>query len=154
MFWFTSLCLCKECSNSYSWQLNCSTPNLSDIDWVMNNCSSDNSWLQTCEVFDTIVCDGNRSFVRKQWCAYKNGANYGFSLVLAYLTGLLGFDRFYLGYPSIGLMKLFTGGFFFLGYLIDCVLITLQILGPADGSGYAAQNPFPFLRMKNHNDVI
>ena len=49
---------------------------------------------------------------------------------------MLGMDRFYLGYHAIGLAKLCTLGFLFLGQLIDIVLIATQTLGPADGSDY------------------
>lgn len=49
---------------------------------------------------------------------------------------MFGLDRFYLGYPGIGLLKLCTLGFFFLGQLIDIILIATQVLKPADGSSY------------------
>ena len=44
--------------------------------------------------------------------------------------------RFYLGYPAIGLLKFSTLGFFFIGHLVDIILIATQSLGPADGSHY------------------
>ena len=44
--------------------------------------------------------------------------------------------RFYLGYPAVGLLKFSTLGFFFIGHLVDIVLIATQTLGPADGSHY------------------
>lgn len=49
---------------------------------------------------------------------------------------MFGVDRFYLGYPGIGLLKLCTLGFMFLGQLIDIILIATQVVGPADGSAY------------------
>lgn len=49
---------------------------------------------------------------------------------------MFGIDRFYLGYPGIGLLKLCTMGFMFIGQLIDIILIATQIVGPADGSYY------------------
>lgn len=45
-------------------------------------------------------------------------------------------SRFYLGYPAIGLLKFSTLGFFFIGHLVDIILIASQSLGPADGSNY------------------
>ncbi len=49
---------------------------------------------------------------------------------------MFGADRFYLGYPAIGLLKFSTLGFFFMGQLLDIILIASQRLGPADGSHY------------------
>lgn len=47
---------------------------------------------------------------------------------------MLGADRFYLGYPALGLLKFSTLGFFFLGQLLDIILLAGGALGPADGS--------------------
>lgn len=49
---------------------------------------------------------------------------------------MFGADRFYLGYPALGLLKLCTLGFLFLGQFCDVILIATQIVGPADGSHY------------------
>lgn len=49
---------------------------------------------------------------------------------------MFGADRFYLGYPAIGLLKLFTVGFMLMGHLVDIILIATQVVGPADGSAY------------------
>ena len=49
---------------------------------------------------------------------------------------MFGADRFYLGYPAIGLLKFCTMGFFFIGHLVDIILIASQAVGPADGSYY------------------
>lgn len=49
---------------------------------------------------------------------------------------MFGVDRFYLGYPAIGLAKLCTLGFMFLGQLTDIILIATQYVNPADGSAY------------------
>lgn len=49
---------------------------------------------------------------------------------------MFGIDRFYLGYPAIGLVKFCTLGFMFLGQLLDIILIATQVVGPADGSAY------------------
>ena len=55
-------------------------------------------------------------------------------------------DRFYLGYPTIGLLKLFTGGGFLVGNWIDILLIATQYVGPADGSDYVIQIGVPRLQ--------
>jgi TM2 domain-containing membrane protein YozV len=68
---------------------------------------------------------------------------------------MFGADRFYLGYPAIGLFKLCTLGCMFLGNIMKCkfykylnfnnlsigqivdiILIATQTVGPADGSHY------------------
>lgn len=71
---------------------------------------------------------------------------------------MFGADRFYLGYPAIGLFKLCTLGCMFLGkvwkvvgtfeniesklcvcvtgQILDIILIATQSIGPADGSHY------------------
>eukprot|EP00042_Codosiga_hollandica_P015091 m.35604 g.35604 ORF g.35604 m.35604 type:complete len:110 (-) comp44182_c0_seq3:31-360(-) len=60
------------------------------------------------------------------------------AVTLSVFLGMFGVDRFYLGYYSIGLMKLFTFGFFMIGQLLDVILIATQVVGPADGSAYFA----------------
>ena len=69
-------------------------------------------------------------------CRYTNGYSFETALLLSVFLGMLGMDRFYLGYHAIGLAKLCTFGFLFLGQLIDIILIATQTLGPADGSHY------------------
>lgn len=49
---------------------------------------------------------------------------------------MFGADRFYLGYPAMGLLKLCTLGFLFLGQFCDVILIATQTVRPADGSHY------------------
>lgn len=66
---------------------------------------------------------------------YEHRKALGYSVFL----GLVGADRFYLGYPGIAVFKFMTCGFFFLGYYVDAILIGLQLLKPADGSDYAVR---------------
>lgn len=148
------LCFSKStnCSDLYSWQYYCEEGNLSNINWSIKHCSN-NYWIQECNVYSEIECKGNRTLTRKKWCPCLNGANYGVAIIMSYLFGIFGADRFYLGYPTYGFIKLFTCGLFFVGYLVDCFLITFQIVKPADGSGYKAMEPFPFL-MDDHHDIF
>ena len=45
----------------------------------------------------------------------RNGYSFETSLLLSIFLGMFGLDRFYLGYPAIGLLKLCTLGCMFLG---------------------------------------
>ena len=53
------------------------------------------------------------------------------SLLLTYLLwligGLLGVHKFYLGRPFVGLLYFFTGGLFFIGWIIDFFTIPRQV---------------------------
>jgi TM2 domain-containing membrane protein YozV len=53
------------------------------------------------------------------------------SLLLTYLLwlvgGLLGLHKFYLGRPLVGLLYFFTGGLFFIGWVVDFFTIPRQV---------------------------
>ena len=51
-----------------------------------------------------------------------------------------------------GLMKLCTFGFFLIGHLIDFLLILIQVVGPADRSGYYAPFYGPLVSRVNATD--
>ena len=55
------------------------------------------------------------------------------ALVLSIFLGVLGIDRFYLGYMGLGILKLLTGGGFGIWWLIDVVLILLGKVKTKDG---------------------
>eukprot|EP00037_Helgoeca_nana_P000016 m.19681 g.19681 ORF g.19681 m.19681 type:complete len:227 (+) comp10026_c0_seq1:205-885(+) len=72
-------------------------------------------------------------------CAFIDPDNlhkFWVATALSVFLGPLGFDRFYLGYYGVGLAKLCSGGFLCIGWLVDIVLISLQIVTPADGTDY------------------
>lgn len=58
------------------------------------------------------------------------------ALILSIFVGVLGIDRFYLGYTGMGVLKLLTGGVFGILYIIDIITIATGSLTPADGSQY------------------
>ena len=58
------------------------------------------------------------------------------AIILSLLIGVLGIDRFYLGYIGTGIVKLVTLGGFGIWYTIDLILIITKYLKPADGSEY------------------
>ncbi|KAK2153022.1 hypothetical protein LSH36_310g00064 [Paralvinella palmiformis] len=67
---------------------------------------------------------------------WSNGKRFEIALLLSVFLGWLGIDRFYLGYPALGLVKFCTFGFMLLWHLVDILLIAIQVVGPADGSHY------------------
>jgi len=86
---------------------------------------------------DPCEHDGEEvGFYKEVSCKWTNGYKYETSLLLSIFLGMFGIDRFYLGYPAIGLLKFSTFGFFFLGQLIDVLLIATQTVTPSDGSDY------------------
>ncbi|XP_013143692.1 PREDICTED: TM2 domain-containing protein CG10795 [Papilio polytes] len=91
-----------------------------------------------CIAADGIICTetNNSTFTRKMPCKWTNGYSLEIALLLSVFLGMFGLDRFYLGYPGIGLAKLCTLGFMFLGQLLDIILIAAQVVGPSDGSAF------------------
>ncbi|XP_035433025.1 TM2 domain-containing protein CG10795 [Spodoptera frugiperda] len=91
-----------------------------------------------CIASEGIICNetNSSSFKRKMPCKWTNGYSLEIALLLSVFLGMFGLDRFYLGYPGIGLAKLCTLGFMFLGQLLDIILIAAQVVGPSDGSAY------------------
>nr|XP_030726210.1 TM2 domain-containing protein 1 isoform X4 [Globicephala melas] len=75
-------------------------------------------------------------FLKPISCRNVNGYSYKVAVALSLFLGWLGADRFYLGYPALGLLKFCTVGFCGIGSLIDFILISMQIVGPSDGSSY------------------
>jgi TM2 domain-containing membrane protein YozV len=58
---------------------------------------------------------------------YSTGYRFDVAMYLSMFLGVFGIDRFYLGYPAIGLLKLSTFGGFLIGYWIDFILISAQV---------------------------
>lgn len=56
------------------------------------------------------------------------------AILLSIFTGVLGVDRFYLGYTGLGVAKLLTAGGFGVWAIIDLIMICTGSLRPADGS--------------------
>lgn len=92
-------------------------------------CAPDNLAPVDCTAVDGIICSetGNGTFQRKIPCEWTNGYSFETALILSVFFGMFGADRFYLGYPAIGLLKFCTLGFMFFGQLVDVVLIATQV---------------------------
>lgn len=63
----------------------------------------------------------------------NGGKSQTVALILCFFFGLLGFHRFYLGYPLIGIIQLFTAGGFGIWTFIDFIRIILGDLEPKNG---------------------
>ena len=108
-----------------------------------------------CTAATGFICEGtqNTTFTRDVTdCKWTNGYEFDSALLLSIFLGCFGADRFYLGYPAIGLLKFCTLGFFFLGHLLDVILIASQVVGPADGSHYVVSYYGPAISILSTNE--
>ena len=114
-------------------------------------------------ICENYVFDGKTvGFFKQVSCRYVTTYHYQTAVLLSIFLGIFGIDRFYLGknefkfcsqtfilfklynfnkktksgYIAVGVLKLCTFGFMFIGYLIDFLLIITQTLKPSDGSNY------------------
>ena len=61
------------------------------------------------------------------------------ALILSVILGCFGIDRFYLGYPLVGLIKLLTFGCFGIFWIADIICIATGRLKPNNGE-YSAES--------------
>ncbi|MCT7950467.1 TM2 domain-containing protein [Ancylothrix sp. C2] len=55
------------------------------------------------------------------------------ALLLCFFLGVLGIHRFYMGYVTIGVIQLLTGGGFGIWWIIDFILLVLDNLPDSKG---------------------
>ncbi|XP_054721009.1 TM2 domain-containing protein CG10795-like [Uloborus diversus] len=130
-----------NCSNLLMGQYLCIGPDIDPKTQQPKNCQKNNLAKVTCVTANGIICKpgtgiNETTFEKDFDCRFTNGYSFETALLLSLFLGMFGIDRFYLGYPAIGLAKLCTLGFMFLGQLVDIILIALQVVGPSDGSHY------------------
>lgn len=125
----------------------CKEPKIDEATQEPQNCRHTTAWVECCPA-PNITCrlpNGTEfrfsgeevGFNKTVSCRNVSGYySYKIAVALSLFLGWLGADRFYLGYPALGLLKFCTVGFCGIGTLIDFILIAMQIVGPADGSSY------------------
>ncbi|KAE9555209.1 hypothetical protein FO519_001559 [Halicephalobus sp. NKZ332] len=88
----------------------------------------------TCEVFPCIECSGPRRFKKEVKCVKYTGHYFLSTLLYSIFLGILGVDRFCLGYSAIAVGKLMTLGGLGIWWLVDIFLLLNGNLTPADDS--------------------
>ena len=142
--WNANSCFAEvlTCNMLLVGQYECDDPIIDDQTQEIQGCTKDGNATVKCTPLANINCSGkldesNKLYFNKSIrCRYTNGYSYVNAVLLSFFLGWLGVDRFYLGYPAIGLLKLCTFGVWGIGALVDFMLISLQIILPSDGSNY------------------
>jgi TM2 domain-containing membrane protein YozV len=154
------------CSELASWQYDCIYPNISSVTYEYEGCPSSGQLSIQCFPLDGVNCtldnstfyanDNRIYFLREIDCYYTNGFYFFTAMGLSIFLGLCGVDRCYLGYWGLGVFKLFTIGGFGIWWLVDVFLISIQHLGPTDGSYYIVGYNGPRLRpfYKNNETLL
>ncbi|XP_075997705.1 TM2 domain-containing protein 1 isoform X1 [Genypterus blacodes] len=137
----------ESCDNLRLGQYLCKDPKIDEATQEPETCRDTTAWAVECLPAPNISCrlfNGTEfkfsgeevGFNKTIPCRNVSGYSYKVAVALSLFLGWLGADRFYLGYPALGLLKFCTVGFCGIGTLIDFILIAMQIVGPADGSNY------------------
>ncbi|XP_030227889.1 TM2 domain-containing protein 1 [Gadus morhua] len=135
-----------SCGNLRLGQYLCRDPKIDEATQEAESCRGRLAWVE-CLPAPNITCrldNGTElrfsgeevGFNKTAPCRNVTGYSYKVAVALSLFLGWLGADRFYLGYPALGLLKFCTVGFCGIGSLMDFLLITMQIVGPSDGSDY------------------
>uniref|UniRef100_A0A8C1V3P5 TM2 domain containing 1 n=1 Tax=Cyprinus carpio TaxID=7962 RepID=A0A8C1V3P5_CYPCA len=119
----------------------CKEPKIDDATQEPENCKDRLAWggSAVCRLSNgtQFKFSGEEvGFNKSIQCRNVSGYSYKVAVALSLFLGWIGADRFYLGYPALGLLKFCTVGFCGIGSLVDFMLISMQIVGPSDGSDY------------------
>ncbi|XP_061636412.1 TM2 domain-containing protein 1 isoform X2 [Phyllopteryx taeniolatus] len=135
-----------SCDNLRLGQYLCKEPKIDDGTQEPENCRDASAWVE-CLPAPNVTCrlsNGTEfrfsgeevGFNRTVPCRNVSVYSYKVAVALSLFLGWLGADRFYLGYPALGVLKFCTVGFCGIGTLVDFILIAVQMVGPSDGSDY------------------
>lgn len=126
----------------------CKLPPISNETQALSGCQPNNTvkvpchplandnWKNFCPGVDHPANGTEIAFYEEIKCRYTNGYKFSVSLFLSVFFGLIGVDRFYLGHYTLGFLKMATAGLGGIWYAVDVIFISLQIVGPVDGSFY------------------
>ncbi|XP_029562357.1 TM2 domain-containing protein 1 isoform X2 [Salmo trutta] len=114
----------------------CKEPRIDDATQEPANCKDMIAWVE-CLPAPNVSCrlsNGTEfrfsgeevGFNQSIPCRNVSGYSYKIAVALSLFLGWLGADRFYLGYPALGLLKFCTVGFCGIGSLADFMLISMQ----------------------------
>ncbi|XP_064349589.1 TM2 domain-containing protein 1 isoform X1 [Camelus dromedarius] len=131
-----------KCEDLKVGQYICKDPKINDATQEPVNCTNYTAHVPcfpapniTCKDFggnETHFTGNEVGFLKPISCRNVNGYSYKVAVALSLFLGWLGADRFYLGYPALGLLKFCTVGFCGIGSLIDFILISMQLLSCED----------------------
>ncbi|KAK4474514.1 hypothetical protein MN116_001661 [Schistosoma mekongi] len=122
----------QTCENLLPGQYFCDSPLIDELTQQPRNCSPSLKAPVNCRPAPGIRCGGRLysgaeiGFQKLIDCRRVTGYKFDLALLLSVFGGLLGLDRFYLGYPALGCLKFFTFGGFGLWYLADILLISIE----------------------------
>ena len=95
------------------------------------------AWARAGQITsDFVVFDPSQPNIPiqlKQIPGIYSQRDYTTALILSWVVGGFGVDRFYLGYTGLGLLKLFTFGGCGIWSIVDAVLITMRNVKDVDG---------------------
>lgn len=101
-------------------------------DGCKNSYSNINSFGKAvCYPLKGVICLGEKYWIVNDFRCFQEGkTQYVTVLICSIFFGIFGVDRFILGYPLLGTIKLLTLGGFGFWYIIDLIMISLGILDP------------------------
>lgn len=119
-------------------QLNASAASVGDVGYCEKfggvNYEDVNTTAVYCTVVDGIDCYGNKTFTKYNVPCVRYDGYYFPSIVLYSLfLGILGVDRFCLGYTCLGAAKLLTLGGIGVWWVVDLILLIAGLTNPNNG---------------------
>ncbi|KAM9796339.1 TM2 domain-containing protein 1 isoform 6-T6 [Syngnathus typhle] len=120
-------------------------PKIDEVTQEPQNCRDACTWVE-CLPAPNVTCrlpNGTQfrfsgeevGFNKTIPCRNVSGYSYKVAVALSLFLGWLGADRFYLGYPALGVLKFCTVGFCGIGTLVDFILIAVQVSGDSGAGG-------------------